>query len=67
MKALRGDLSVKDPSEVEREGADGLSRDTDSGCAFHKYADDDLAGDLGRISPIGLGGIWLAVMSPPRP
>lgn len=63
--ALRGDRSVPEPSEVERDGTWlGLNLVADSGCAFQRYADDDFAGDLGRIKPMGRGGNWLLVIKP---
>mmetsp|Transcript_44912 Transcript_44912/g.128273 ORF Transcript_44912/g.128273 Transcript_44912/m.128273 type:complete len:289 (+) Transcript_44912:702-1568(+) len=66
--ALRGERSVRDPSDVDRDGAPGgFGFDTDSGCAFHRYAEEERAGDLGRISPRGLGGMWLAVTRLPSP
>mmetsp|Transcript_106649 Transcript_106649/g.278406 ORF Transcript_106649/g.278406 Transcript_106649/m.278406 type:complete len:180 (-) Transcript_106649:62-601(-) len=66
--ALRGERSPPEPSEEGREGAAAARTfETDSGCDFHRYWDADLAGDLGRMSPVGRGGIWFAVTRPPRP
>ena len=39
----------------------------DSGCAFHKYAEEALDGARGRIKPSGRGGIGFAVAKPPSP
>jgi len=67
---LLGDLSPPpDPSEeaaLECE-VGGFRREADSGCPFHRYADEALDGVLGMMRPTGFGGTGFAVTRLPSP
>lgn len=53
---LRGDLSAKEPSDVDRDGVEWRTLAADSGCDFHRYADVAFDGVFGTVRPSGLGG-----------